>query len=59
MRDIVERLREPLTGEPTDEAMFVRIARERADAASEIQRLRGLLRYVATIAESAADFGNG
>ena len=37
--DIVERLRETLTGEDTDEAMWQRIVRERREAADEIVRL--------------------
>jgi len=38
--DIVARLRETLTGEDTDEAMWRRIARERAEAADTIVALR-------------------
>jgi hypothetical protein len=38
--DIVARLRETLTGEDTDEAMWRRIAAERAEAANTIHALR-------------------
>lgn len=38
--DIVPRLRETLTGEDTDEAMWQRIVRERAEAADTIVALR-------------------
>ncbi len=38
--DIVTRLRETLTGEDTDEAMWKRIVRERAEAADAIVALR-------------------
>lgn len=38
--DIVTRLRETLTGEDTDEAMWQRIVRERAEAADTIEALR-------------------
>ena len=40
MTDIVERLRETLVGEDTDEEMWRRIARERAEAAETIEALR-------------------
>jgi hypothetical protein len=39
-RDIVDRLRETLTGEDTDEAMWERIVRERQEAAGAIVALR-------------------
>lgn len=39
-RDIVARLRETLTGEDTDEAMWQRIVRERREAADAILALR-------------------
>ena len=38
--DIVARLRETLTGEDTDEAMWKRIIRERREAADTIEALR-------------------
>jgi hypothetical protein len=38
--DIVVRLRGTLTGEPTDEAMWQRIVRERREAADTIVALR-------------------
>jgi len=38
--DIVTRLRETLTGEDTDEAMWQRIIRERREAADTILALR-------------------
>lgn len=40
MTDIVERLRETLTGEDTDEAMWQRIVTERKKAAETIVSLR-------------------
>jgi len=40
MTDIVERLRETLTGEDTDEAMWQRIVSERREAADVIVALR-------------------
>ena len=40
MTDIVDRLRETLTGEDTDEAMWQRIVRERREAADAIEALR-------------------
>lgn len=40
MSDIVERLRQTLTGEDTDEAMWKRITMERKEAAETILSLR-------------------
>ena len=40
MTDIVDRLRETLTGEDTDEAMWQRIVTERKEAAETIVSLR-------------------
>jgi hypothetical protein len=40
MTDIVERLRQTLVGEDTDEAMWRRIASERREAAATIEALR-------------------
>lgn len=40
LADIVSRLRETLTGEDTDEAMWRRIVRERQEAADAIAALR-------------------
>lgn len=39
-KDIVQRLRETLTGEDTDEAMWKRIVSERQEAADTIHSLR-------------------
>ncbi len=39
-RDLVLRLRETLTGEDTDEAMWKRIISERVEAAATIEALR-------------------
>lgn len=40
MNDIITRLRETLTGEDTDEAMWRRIIAERHEAAAVIEALR-------------------
>lgn len=55
MTDILLRLRETLTSAPTDEAMWERIVVERRDAANEIDRLRGIIQYLAAVAAHAQD----
>lgn len=40
MSDIIARLRETLTGEDTDESMWLRIIAERREAADAIEALR-------------------